>query len=464
MILDKEKLYTSTRNACKLCTPLGACVAFKGVKGCVPLIHGSQGCATYIRRYMISHYREPVDIASSSFSEESAIFGGNKNFNTGITNIIDQYKPEVIAITSTCLSETIGEDIGKLIKEYKAINAGDELPEFVYASTPSYQGTHMDGFHEAVFALVKTFAEPGRTSEAINIFPGFVSPEDLRHIKRILADFRIQYIMIPDYSLSLDNPNWDDYTRIPEGGTPVDVIRESGKSLGSIEFGNVFNKGALAGRIREARNLQTAGEYLEHKFDVINHQTGLPIGINQTDRFFELLSKISDKPVPEKYRYQRGRLIDSYVDGHKYCFGKKAVVYGEEDLVISLTGFLQEIGIDVVLAATGGESNSFHEKINSDKSDNTKEILTRSGADFETIHELSKELKPDIFIGNSKAYYITRELGIPLIRIGFPIHDRIGAQRQQCLGYEGTQQLYDRLVNALLEYKQEKSAVGYKYL
>jgi nitrogenase molybdenum-iron protein NifN len=72
--IDKDNSFASTRNACKLCTPLGACVAFKGIEGCVPLIHGSQGCATYIRRYMISHYREPVDIASSNFSEENDHF------------------------------------------------------------------------------------------------------------------------------------------------------------------------------------------------------------------------------------------------------------------------------------------------------------------------------------------------------------------------------------------------------
>ena len=67
---------TSTRNACKLCAPLGASIVFRGIESCVPLIHGSQGCSTYIRRYVISHFREPIDIASSNFSESSAIFGG----------------------------------------------------------------------------------------------------------------------------------------------------------------------------------------------------------------------------------------------------------------------------------------------------------------------------------------------------------------------------------------------------
>ena len=58
---------TATRNPCKLCSPLGASLVFKGIRGAVPILHGSQGCATYIRGYFISHFREPVDIASSNF-------------------------------------------------------------------------------------------------------------------------------------------------------------------------------------------------------------------------------------------------------------------------------------------------------------------------------------------------------------------------------------------------------------
>lgn len=456
--------YTSTRNACKLCTPLGACVAFKGVKGCVPLIHGSQGCATYIRRYMISHYREPVDIASSSFSEEAAVFGGNKLFNSGIKNIIDQYHPEIIAITSTCLSETIGEDIPKLIHEYKAINAGKDIPEFVCASTPSYQGTHIDGFHEAVHALVKTFARPDKVRDVINIFPGFLSTEDLRYLKDILEDFGLGYIMVPDYSESLDNPNWEEYTRIPEGGTPVDEIRKSGSAKASLELGTVFNRGSLPGKVRDRRKVETAGEFLSRNFGVVNYQSGLPIGIKATDRMFSVLEELSGNPVPKRHSKERGRLIDSYVDGHKFVFGKRAVVYGEEDLVIALTGFLSEIGIDTVLAISGADSGMLKEKLNEVTDGKTNDTIIIPNGDFETVHEIVKDLKPDLFVGNSKAYYITRKLNIPLVRVGFPIHDRIGAQRVMHIGYKGTQQLFDRIVNALMEYKQEHSPVGYKYI
>ncbi|MBN1953291.1 MAG: nitrogenase [Bacteroidales bacterium] len=462
--IKRDKPYSSTRNACKLCTPLGACVAFKGVKGCLPLIHGSQGCATYIRRYMISHYREPVDIASSSFSEDAAIFGGNQLFNTGITNIREQYNPEVIAITSTCLSETIGEDIPRLIHEYRSIHAGEELPAFVNASTPSYSGTHLDGFHEAVLALVKTFGVEGPKEEILNLFPGFVSPEDLRYLKDVLEDFGIGYILLPDYSDSLDNPNWTEYTRIPEGGTSITEIARTARAKASIEFGSVFNRGNLPAKAETRKHTLTAGEYLEKKHFVKNYSMPFPMGIKATDRFFETLEEISGKPTPLRHKRERGRLVDAYVDAHKIVFGKRAIVYGEEDLIIGLVGFLDEIGMDNIMVVSGARSGLLEKKLEDATGKSPSGISVLDDGDFETLRETAEGMKPDIFIGSSKGYYITRKLDIPLIRVGFPIHDRFGAQRVMHLGYKGTQQLFDRIVNALMEYKQEKSNVGYKYM
>ena len=86
-----ETPYVSTTNACKLCAPLGACLAFRGIEGAVPFLHGSQGCATYMRRYLISHFREPMDIASSSLGEKHAVFGGGPNLKQGITNVMHKY-------------------------------------------------------------------------------------------------------------------------------------------------------------------------------------------------------------------------------------------------------------------------------------------------------------------------------------------------------------------------------------
>jgi nitrogenase molybdenum-iron protein NifN len=460
----KNTSFVSTRNACKLCAPLGASVVFKGIKGCIPLIHGSQGCATYIRRYMISHYREPVDIASSNFSEESTIFGGNKNFNSGIDNIIKQYQPEVIGIASACLSETIGENIPGLIHEYTSINKEKKLPVFVHASTPSYSGTHMDGFHEAVVATIAAFASGDSNKNHINIFPGFISPEDIRQLKDILEDFGLDYVLFPDYSDTLDNPHWTDYQLIPEGGTSPEDLQRTGSAKVSVEFGYILNKGGIQGRIKNNKTVFTAGQWLEKHLDIPCHNLGIPIGINETDRFFKFLEGISGKETPNRHIRERGRLVDSYIDGHKYLFGKRAIVFGEEDLVIGLVSFLEEIGIETVLAASGGESGILQEEIDRVTKGKRRDMLVVKGMDFESINDIAEDLKPDLIIGNSKGYYISRRLGIPLIRVGFPVHDRFGGQRIKHLCYSGTQQLFDRITNALIEFKQEHSPVGYKYI
>lgn len=454
---------TSTRNACKLCAPLGASVVYKGIANCLPVIHGAQGCATYIRRYLISHYKEPVDIASTNFSEATTIFGGSKNLNAAINNIISQYHPEVIGIASACLSETIGEDIPKMIREYQATANGRQLPVFIHASTPSYNGTHMDGFHETVLSTVMTLASgkyPFRGH--INIFPGFVSPEDIRHLKEILADFGLDYVLFPDYSDSLDNPNWHEYQIIPEGGTPVEEIRQTGAAKASVEFGFILNKGKHGPS--GGKTPATAAEWLEQNFDIPVFRLGLPIGIRESDHFFQVLEKLSGQKTPEKQNRLRGRLIDAYVDGHKYLMGKRAIVYGEEDFVTGMVSFLEEIGIDTVLAASGGESGLLKAQLERVTGDRTKNMTVMNGMDFETINEMADELRPDLMIGNSKGYYIARRLGIPLIRTGFPVHDRIGGQRLLQLCYEGTLRLFDQITNALIEYKQEHSPVGYKYI
>ncbi|MDR2086749.1 MAG: nitrogenase [Dysgonamonadaceae bacterium] len=457
-----------TTNACKQCAPLGACAAFKGIEGTVPMLHGSQGCATYIRRYLISHFREPIDIASSNFSEETTIFGGNRNFNTGIDNIISQYHPKVIAIASTCLSETIGEDVQRLINEYREIHAGNkQLPEMIFASTPSYSGTHYEGFHEAVFATVKALAKGSeKTGEHINLFGNFISPEDIRHLKEIVADFGIDATLFPDYSDTLDGASWETYQRISEGGTSLEALQRCGSALLSIELGHILNSGNNR-TIKRNTSTQSAGEYLQNKFNVVCKRMGLPLGIRETDKLFALLSEITHRPAPEKYRRQRGRLVDLYIDGHKYVSGKKAVIYGEEDLVVALATFASETGLKPVLCATGGESgrlrNTLKETLGEMYND---EIIVGQGMSFDQMESciFQANLQPDLLLGNSKGYYIARKLDIPLVRTGFPIHDRIGAQHNRTLCYEGATILFETIVNTLLDYKQNKSPVGYKYM
>jgi nitrogenase molybdenum-iron protein NifN len=186
--------------------------------------------------------------------------------------------------------------------------------------------------------------------------------------------------------------------------------------------------------------------------------------VRETDAFFEVLQQLSGRSTPAKHRQERGRLIDAYVDGHKYVSGKRAVVYGEEDLVVGLAALLAEIGVVPVLCASGGESGLLAKSIAEVTADLDEPIVVREGTDFMSMADEAKQLSADFLIGSSKGYSVARQLGIPLIRVGFPIHDRIGGQRILHLGYRGAQQLFDRVVNTLIEFKQQSSPVGYSYM
>jgi nitrogenase molybdenum-iron protein NifN len=453
-IADGKLPEAATRNACKLCSPLGAALVFKGIQGCLPFLHGSQGCATYIRRYLISHFREPVDIASSSFSEEDAIFGGAKNFADGVQNVIRQYNPELIGVATTCLSETIGENMIGMITDYKEKSGISGTP-MVHVSTPAYTGTHSNGYYDAINAVVRQFAtdEGLRDARRINVFPSMVSCADLRHLREICEAYGLVPTILPDFSSTLEGETWDAYHRISPGGTTLDDIRKMGSASASLEMGHM-----------PAYAENSAARSLESTYRVARHAIAWPLGLRLSDLFYTTLSTLSGNRMPKLFSAERGRLVDAYVDGHKYLSGKKAAIFGEPDLVIGLAAFLSEIGIRPVICATGSKISKWSELLSAEVEDGIADIECLSGADHARISDRARVLKPDFLIGSSKGFPLAKELGIPLLRVGFPIHDRFGAQRQNTIGYRGTQELFDRIVNLVMESKQLNSKSGYSYI
>jgi len=154
-IVEREAL---TIQPAKTCQPIGAMYAALGIHRCLPHSHGSQGCCAYHRSALTRHYKEPVMAATSSFTEGASVFGGQANLMEAINNIFTIYDPDIIAVHTTCLSETIGDDVTQIVakaQEEGKIPAGKYV---IKASTPSFVGSHVTGFGNMVKGIVEGFA------------------------------------------------------------------------------------------------------------------------------------------------------------------------------------------------------------------------------------------------------------------------------------------------------------------
>jgi nitrogenase molybdenum-iron protein NifN len=283
----------------------------------------------------------------------------------------------------------------------------------------------------------------------VNIISSLLSAEDLRYLKEIFDEMKLDYTLLPDYSESLDGESWAEYQKIPKGGTPIERIRSMGSASGTIELGSVPPQKSVA-------------SLLEKKFGLAGTVQQIPIGIDLSDSFFATLENYSGKPIPERIKKERGRLVDSYIDAHKYLYGARAVLFGEADLVSSLASFMSEIGVKVVLCATGARKADLPASLGEELE--AKGAILSDDTDFTTMLERARTLSPDFVVGSSKGFYLSKNLGIPIVRCGFPVHDRFGGQRIMHVGYRGTQQLLDRIVNTILERRQDASPIGYSYM
>jgi nitrogenase molybdenum-iron protein beta chain len=433
-----------TVNPAKTCQPIGAMYAALGVNGCLPHSHGSQGCCAYHRSALTRHYKEPVMAATSSFTEGASVFGGQANLIQAIDNIFTVYNPDVIAVHTTCLSETIGDDIPQIISKAEAEGKIPKGKRVFHANTPSYVGSHVTGFANMTKAMVDYFATSTRnTLNQVNIIPGWVEPADMEEMKRITGIFGIKSVLFPDTSNVLNSPQTGKYRMYPKGGVTLDQLKLSGDSIGTIALGPTTSGPA-------ARSLDTKCKV---PFEILD----LPIGLKATDRFIESLRAMTGISVPEQIETERGQLMDLITDMHQYFYNKKVALVGDPDQLVALTEFLSSIDMRPVHIVTGTSGKAFEKKIQEITAESPYKVNVKAGSDMFIFHQWIKNDPVDLLIGNTYVKYIARDEDIPFVRHGFPILDRVGHSYFPTVGYSGGMRLLEKILNALMD-RQDRDA------
>jgi nitrogenase molybdenum-iron protein NifN len=431
---------TESKKACavnplKMSQPLGAAFAFMGLQSCMPLMHGSQGCTSFGVVLLVRHFKEAIPLQTSAMNEATTIMGGYDNLEKALLNIRSRNQPAIIAICSTGLTETKGDDV----EGYIAL-ARQKHPELadtaiVYVSTPDYVGAFQDGWARAVMQLVSQLPRTGEAVRAdeVNVLPGsHLTPGDLDELRELIEAFGLRPTFVPDIAASLDGHIPDQWLGTTLGGTSLADLQAIGGAAHTLAIGEQMRPAAQALQAR-----------CGVPYTVFDRLTGL----TATDAFIHALSQLSGHPAPQKIRRQRSQLVDAMLDGHFHFGNVRVAVAAEPDLLFATGMMLSEMGAELAVAVTTTRSPLLE----------TLPVAEVLISDLDDFERCAKAADCDLLMTHSHGRQAAQRLGKPLFRIGIPMFDRVGNSHICHVGYRGTRNFVYAVGNLLIDQQHHSS-------
>ena len=249
----------------------------------------------YYRSHFSRHFKEPTSCVSSSMTEDAAVFGGLNNMVDGLANAYNMYKPKMIAVSTTCMAEVIGDDLNAFIKTAKEKGSVPADFDVTFAHTPAFVGSHITGYDNAMKGVLEHFwggkagtapkleRQPNGKINFIGGFDGY-TVGNLREIKRIFDLMGVEYTILGDNSDVWDTPT-DGEFRMYDGGTKLEHVANAVHAKATDFDAGILHRKDLAARSRAWDQRSVA----------FNH----PVGIAATDKFLMEVSRLTGKPIPE---------------------------------------------------------------------------------------------------------------------------------------------------------------------
>lgn len=409
--------------------PLGAVLAFLGVARCMPLLHSSQGCAAFVKVLLTRHFRESIPLQTSALTEVTTILGSGDSLLAAIATVTERQQPAVIGVITTGLVDAAGEDVRSTLRQ---LPPG---PLVVLACVPDLGGGLEQGYAAAVEALVAELALPragavvgGRVvHDQVTLLPGpGLGPLDVEELRTNAEACGLRTVVLPDPARSLDGHLDDDWEPLLSGGTALPDAAAAGRSAGVLAVGSEL---AYAGRM-------LAGARPGPQAWTVPHA----VGLDASDALVGQLAAVAGRDVPEVLRRWRSRLTDGLLDASGVLAGRRVALALEPDALAGVTALLTEAGCRVVTAVTPSAAGHLRELP-------CAEVVV---GDFEDAEERARDAGAELLVASSHGAATAQRLGIPLLRFGFPVVDRLGAQHLTSVGYRGSLRLLFAVANRLL--------------
>ncbi|WP_345987007.1 nitrogenase iron-molybdenum cofactor biosynthesis protein NifN [Sulfurimonas sp. HSL1-2] len=401
-------------NPIKHSQPMGAALAFMGIRNCLPLMHASQGCASYTKVFYTKHFNEPIPMYNTSVSDITAVLdGGDYSILLAIENITKKnkgMKPEIIGLHTTGLTETKGDDV-------RGVGMHIEIP-YCYVNTPDFEGGMESGWALTVKALIDQHTAPATECKPnkLVLMPHVgIQPGEIEKIKAMCEDFGFETLAMPDLSTSLDGYLSEGQGKLATGSIGIDDIVALGDTETVITIGHSMKVGAEA--------LQKKNPAVRHvHFDHL-------MGLENNDNFVAELMKIRQIDPPPLVKRWRGRLQDVMLDSHFLVGSARYVITGEPDACIGICELLQSVGgtIDTVVATTYSP---------------VLEKITAEHVFVGDLEDAAAHFKDaDLVISNFHAerlLHMDDKCHAGLMLRGFPNYEELGNQLKSDQLYEGS--------------------------
>ncbi len=416
-------------NPIKHSQPMGATLAFLGVKDCMALMHGAQGCASYTKVFFTRHFNEPIAVRNTSVSDITAVLdGGDYSILMAIENIQDKekdIKPSMIGLHTTGLTETKGDDV-------RGVGMHIEIP-YVFVNTPDYEGGLESGWALTVTAMIEQLTQPSaeiKPNKLVILPHVSMQPIEIEKIKALCEDFGFETYALPDLSTSLDGYWEEAQGKLSNGGILVDEIRDLGNCATVITIGQSMKKSAAA---LQKKNADIKHLHFEHL-----------MGLDGCDNFVAELMKIrhiDPKPLMKRWR---ARLQDAMLDSHFLIGSSHFVITGEPDMLTGMCALIRSVGGTIDAAV----STTFSDALHSIDSENV------FVGDLEDARHFFDGA--DMVISNFHAERILHSYhDTALVIRGFPNYEELGNQLKNDQLYEGSTYFLFEIANSLRKVKHE---------
>jgi len=418
-------------NPLKASQPVGAALAFLGLKNAVPMLHGSQGCTAFGKVFFVRHFREPIPLQTTAMDQISTVMNADENVIEGLKTICEKNKPEIIGLPTTSLSEAQGSDIRRLVREFRA-----KYPEYadiavVPVNTPDYGGCLESGFALALEAIVDVLMPEtrhvGRRRKQVNVLASsMLTPGDIESIKDWIEGFGLRPVVLPDIGDSLDGHLvGSEYTPLTLGGTPRGEIETMGESVATLVIG---------------RSLSRVADLLKSRTGVPDFRFDHLMGLDAGDAFTQTLADLSGQPVPDRLERQRAQLQDALVDTHFMLGFARIGLALDPDLLLGFAAFFAGLGAEIVAAVSPARSEVLADII-------CETVLI---GDLEDLERAAGAASAQLLVASSHGLQGAQRLGIPLLRAGFPQYDWVGGYARGWVGYRNARQALFDIANLFL--------------